>query len=295
MEVTFPLLEEIDLAELNEPLIEKEAQRPASPPPVPPATPSEEKKEIELSSKKSKTSKSSSKVITKGSKGGKGKNKEPGPYDAADENEMDMRLQIRNPSFKTERSTWAKVMQFPEDAIAVETSEVDLVKVRDTFRSCVEVKVVYLKVKIIVSIPVVLTVCFKTMIPTKGKKGKGKGKEKKNGGKAKGKKGKGNKSEDGNKKSKKKVEEEIREPVKEEQQPEKPPEEIILKKITLAKFKCDLHSINWSDRTIDYYWAQHQEVGSDAIPVEGSLRVVFLTKTLHICLNVILGCQLRGR
>lgn len=52
------------------------------------------------------------------------------------------------------------------------------------------------------------------------------------------------------------------------------PPEVILKKITLVKFKCDLHNINWSDKTIDFYWAKHDEVGERAIPVEGSLKVL---------------------
>lgn len=104
--------------------------------------------------------------------------------------------------------------------------------------------------------------CFKTIIPTKGKKGK-KGKDKKRGGKEK----------EGSKKGKKKEKVKSTTPEKVEEEPEKPPEEIILKKVTLAKFHCDLHNINWSDKTIDYYWAQHQEVGDNAIPVESSLRV----------------------
>lgn len=67
----------------------------------------------------------------------------------------------------------------------------------------------------------------------------------------------------------------IDEPQKQEE-PELPPLELISKKITLVKFKCDLHSINWSDKTIDFYWAKHEEVGENATPVEGSLKVLVL-------------------
>lgn len=72
--------------------------------------------------------------------------KEPGPYDAPDEYEREVKLQLRNSSYKTERTTWSKIIQFPEDCVVVETNESDLVKVRDTFRSCVEIRVVYLAV-----------------------------------------------------------------------------------------------------------------------------------------------------
>lgn len=145
--MSFPLLEEIDLAELDpQPVEEEEPQRAPSPPPDLPeegkTSSSLDKKSI--SSTKDKKSKASSKS-TKSKKAGKPK--EPGPYDAPDEHEREARLHLRNASFKTERIAWAKTMQFPEDAVVVETSESDLVKVRDTFRSCVEVKVVYLKVK----------------------------------------------------------------------------------------------------------------------------------------------------
>lgn len=99
-------------------------------------------KSLDRKSDKSLKSKSSSK-----SKSSKSiKVKEPGPYDAPDEYERESKLHLRNPSFKTERTSWSKMMQFPEESVVVETSESDLIKVRDTFRSCVEVKVVYLVV-----------------------------------------------------------------------------------------------------------------------------------------------------
>lgn len=72
--------------------------------------------------------------------------KEPGPYDGPDEYESEVRRHVRDASFKTDRVAWSKTMQFPEDAVVVQTSESDLVKIRDTLRSRVEVKVVYLKV-----------------------------------------------------------------------------------------------------------------------------------------------------
>lgn len=137
VEVNFPLLEEIDFEELNPPQAVEES---------PPTTPQlfEERKASSKSLDKKSIDRKS--VKSKGSssvKGGKaGKTKEPGPYDAPDEYEKE----TRNAPFKTERIAWAKTMQFPEDAVIVETSESDLVNVRDTFRSCVEVKVVYLKV-----------------------------------------------------------------------------------------------------------------------------------------------------
>lgn len=71
----------------------------------------------------------------------------------------------------------------------------------------------------------------------------------------------------------------------------------MLKKITLVKFKCDLHSVNWSDKTIDFYWAQHKEVGENAIPVEGSLRVDVQDwlKDRNYLFDFIVGYSLRGR
>lgn len=53
----------------------------------------------------------------------------------------------------------------------------------------------------------------------------------------------------------------------------KEPQETILKKITLANFSCDLHSINWSDKTVDFYWAVDLKNNQKATRVEGSLRV----------------------
>lgn len=136
MEVTFPLLEEIDLAEL-EPSIEEEteellvlaggkSEKGGSP-----------KKGANVGDKQSSKSKKSSRSQ---------KSKNPGPYAADDEYEKEVRLRIRNPSIKTDKVGWSKIIQFPEDAIVVDANESDLTRVRDTFRSRVNVKVVYLKV-----------------------------------------------------------------------------------------------------------------------------------------------------
>lgn len=98
-------------------------------------------------SKSSMKSKSSLKSAT-ASRTKSVKVKPPGPYDGPDEHEEETRLGLRNPSFKTERIAWSKIMQFPEDCLTIETNECDLIKIRDTFRSCVEVKVIYLAVSL---------------------------------------------------------------------------------------------------------------------------------------------------
>lgn len=95
-----------------------------------------------VTQKKDKKSKSKSK--SKSSKGSK-KSKAPSPYDAEDEYQAEKR--IRNTSFKTEGVPWSKVIQFPKDAVIVYPPENDLVALRDTFRSRVDIKVVYLNVR----------------------------------------------------------------------------------------------------------------------------------------------------
>ena len=57
---------------------------------------------------------------------------------------------------------------------------------------------------------------------------------------------------------------------------EEDPKEVILKKVTLATFYCDLKSINWSDSTMDFYWADHPDIGERAIRINGSLRVIMM-------------------
>lgn len=53
----------------------------------------------------------------------------------------------------------------------------------------------------------------------------------------------------------------------------KEPEEIVAKMVTLANFWCDLRYVNWSDETVDFYWANHPKCSNNAIAVEGSLKV----------------------
>lgn len=74
------------------------------------------------------------------------KKKQLSPYDAEDEFVKEQKLNIKNVSFKTERVPWAKVIQFPEEALIVESREQNLFLIRDTFRTTVNVKVIYLKV-----------------------------------------------------------------------------------------------------------------------------------------------------
>ncbi|KAK5646531.1 hypothetical protein RI129_004995 [Pyrocoelia pectoralis] len=130
-------------------------------------------------------------------------------YDRPDEYKLEQDLNIPNSSFKTQRLEWAKIIQFPETSIS--SPEQNLTMIRDTFRSKVNVKVVYLKT------------CLPTM--PKGVV--------------------------------------LAAPL----------EEIILQKSTFANFFCDLHPVNWSDKTIDFYWADHDACRLNAIPVEGSLTV----------------------
>lgn len=86
------------------------------------------------------------------------------------------------------------------------------------------------------------------------------------------KKGKKDKKKD-KKKGKKKSKSAISSQVDDEKQDEKETEEVILKKVTLANFFCELHNLNWSDKTIDFYWADHPKANPNAISVNGSLRV----------------------
>lgn len=54
------------------------------------------------------------------------------------------------------------------------------------------------------------------------------------------------------------------------------PQEVISKRVTLASFTCPLSSFNWSDETIDFYWANHPRCAKEAILIEGSLKVSHL-------------------
>ncbi|XP_050307235.1 uncharacterized protein LOC126743980 isoform X3 [Anthonomus grandis grandis] len=48
----------------------------------------------------------------------------------------------------------------------------------------------------------------------------------------------------------------------------------ILTRVVLASFYCDLKSANWSDETLDFYWADHPNIGDKAVCVEGSLKAI---------------------
>ncbi|XP_049823007.1 uncharacterized protein LOC109596357 isoform X3 [Aethina tumida] len=172
-------------------------------------------------------------------KGKKGKNKF-NPYKYPNEYNASMK-KIKNYAFMTERKPWKANIYF--DPIRIESPENDLRAMRDTFQSAVNVKLVYLRFS----------------PPKKEVKGK-KAKDKKD------KKGKKGKKDKGSKVSKDETEED-----KPPEIPE-PPQEEILKRITLANFYCHLHYINWSDTTLDYYWALVPEASPIAIPVEGSLQ-----------------------
>ncbi|KAK9730175.1 hypothetical protein QE152_g15420 [Popillia japonica] len=175
----------------------------------------------------------------------KGKGGKNSPYAALDEYALELRNKIKDKSFKTEKLSWAK---FPDDAIIVEPPHNDLKAVRDTFRSIIKTGL------------------------------EGHKKEARKGGK-KGKKGKKAKDKDPkkkNRKDKKKKEKQVTttSATSTEKVEVEKPQEVILKKVTLARFDCELHDINWSDRTIDFYWADHPDANPKAIPVEGSLRAV---------------------
>ncbi|KAF7282164.1 hypothetical protein GWI33_003088 [Rhynchophorus ferrugineus] len=50
--------------------------------------------------------------------------------------------------------------------------------------------------------------------------------------------------------------------------------EIVLKRVTLASFYCELKTVNWSDTSLDFYWADHPDIGNKAIMVNGSLKTL---------------------
>lgn len=99
--------------------------------------------------KKSKKGKSDTSKKGKGKKGKgkKGKGKKASPYAAPDEYADEVRSKIKSAAFKTERLPWSKIIQYPEEAIVVRHPEDDFKAIRDTFRSVVNVKIVYLKVR----------------------------------------------------------------------------------------------------------------------------------------------------
>lgn len=244
LEVKLPLLEEIILE--PEPVEE----------PVEATEEKEEKKDKKEKGKKGKkdkkSDKSSKKSKDKSSKKSKGKGKGKGKktetiYDAEDEYAIERANKIKDTSFKTARVSWSNIIRFPVDAIALQN---DPKLIRDTFKTAVNVKLVYLQVE----------------PPAKAdkKKGKSKGGSKKD--KKDKKKGDSKKDKKGKKSGKSSSTVVSKESIKE-------PTETIIKKITIGDFNCDLRNVNWSQETIDFFWAKHSAVGSKAIFVEGNLRV----------------------
>lgn len=107
---------------------------------------------------------------------------------------------------------------------------------------------------------------LQTCKPPKEKKKKG----------GKGKKGKKDKKDKKSKKSKKSNKSEP-EPEIKPKLPERPKKtEIVLKKVTLANFHCNLHPMNWSEDYQDFYWADVPECQTDAQTLFGSARVNIL-------------------
>ncbi|XP_022911687.2 uncharacterized protein [Onthophagus taurus] len=143
-----------------------------------------------------------------------------------------------NPNFKTERQTYNKMIEFPE--LTIESPEDDLKAIRDCFRSKINIKIIYQQIQ-------------PPQKPKKEKKGK---KDKKN------------------KKDKKGKDDNPSEKVIETPIIKKEPTETVLKRITIGNFFCDLHPVNWSDDSVDFYWTNHPHVDPVAIPVEGSLKAL---------------------
>ncbi|XP_050307234.1 leucine-rich repeat-containing protein 43-like isoform X2 [Anthonomus grandis grandis] len=153
----------------------------------------------------------------------------------AGQNEYSEEEDKRNVWLRTEPMHWAKIMEFP----SINIPHPDIIKIRDTFRSIVPIRIVYLKVA-----------------PYNPKQKKSKTPKKKD---------KSNK-----RKSLVTVEElqSHEESTKEEKKDE------ILTRVVLASFYCDLKSANWSDETLDFYWADHPNIGDKAVCVEGSLKAI---------------------
>ncbi|XP_063914196.1 leucine-rich repeat-containing protein 43-like [Zophobas morio] len=202
---------------------------------------------------------------TKGSKKGKGskKSSKKSPY----EKENEYNPQKKNNSFQTVRKPWNNNMKFPP--IILQSPENNLEAYRDSFRSCVNVRVVYLM-----------------FLPPKndkkgkkGKKGSKEGKKKKsksskNSKKTDSKKGKKSKkgkektSSEHNKSNKSETSERSEKIVQKEP---KPPTEKILKRVTVAEFNCNLFSITWKD-DIHFYWADQSPFGNKAVELYSYLE-----------------------
>lgn len=238
LEISLPLLEEIlPESEIVDDFVEEEEEEAKS-------KKGKKKKGVQNKPKKKKDKKS--KGSRKKSKSGKSsKGKKSSPYEAPDEYQNERKLRIKNNSFKTERFPWAKVIQLPEEALVVKSPEEDFSAVRDTFQTRINVKLIYQKI-------------LPPQKPSKNRKTSKKPKKK------------------SKKSSKKKKSDKKTKPVPEDKKliEKKEPREMILKKVTLANFYCDLHDVNWSDKTIDYYWADHPTIQSVAVSIDGSLKAI---------------------
>ncbi|KAL1491649.1 hypothetical protein ABEB36_012213 [Hypothenemus hampei] len=148
-------------------------------------------------------------------------------------NEYNEKSEAQNEWWKSERVSWSKILEFP--TIQIGPLNKKLFKVRDTFRSLIPVRIIYLKIK-----------------SHSNKKNQKKGERKK----------------------KKKKLPEVSPLIPVVGVPLPKPKEMILKKITLTTFYCELHSLNWSDDSIDFFWADHPDIGAKAIRVNGSLKAI---------------------
>ncbi|KAG5894549.1 hypothetical protein JTB14_011086 [Gonioctena quinquepunctata] len=171
--------------------------------------------------------------------------KRSSPYEKP--NEYDVQLEENNFSFETARLPWNAIMEFPP--VFIESPENDVTAIRDTFRSNVEIRVVYVKFSL-------------------NSKEKMKKKKKKS-------------AKDKKKKGKKKSDKKSTQPKIEDIAPadiEETPKKTIIKKVTLYSFNCHLETINWSDESIDYYWTDHPKMGKNALRMDGCLKDLQYTK-----------------
>lgn len=69
------------------------------------------------------------------------------PYNRQDEYADECKRHVVDTTFKTARFAWDKIMQLPEEALVIKSAERNFVDIRDTMRSIVCVKLIYLEVK----------------------------------------------------------------------------------------------------------------------------------------------------
>ncbi|XP_030767863.1 leucine-rich repeat-containing protein 43-like isoform X2 [Sitophilus oryzae] len=160
-------------------------------------------------------------------------------------NEYSPGFEKRNKWFKTERAKWSKVIEFPPVVVPNLGNNLNLI--RDTFRSIIPVRLVYLK----------------TTLKKEKPKGKKEKQQKENKKKAKAKDNRSYQSNKSEECESVKVDNENAEQT-----------ETILKQITLTSFYCELKSVNWSDTSLDFYWADHPDFGDRAFRVDGSLEAL---------------------